>query len=97
MVARTALQGIGKHEVKLEKYLRDHLQSPADYVDSDTGARIIIDKTLDPSRPVAVIRQDHMIHAYHIEPEDLSHYITPRDGKDTAKWRTTKGGGGRSE
>ncbi|MDX3538621.1 DUF6531 domain-containing protein [Streptomyces sp. MB09-01] len=85
------LQGIGKDEVKLERYLRGHLQSPANYVDDATGARIIIDKSLDPSRPVAIIRQDNMIHAYHIEPEDLSNYITPRDGKDTAKWRTPKG------
>ncbi|MFD9030173.1 putative T7SS-secreted protein [Streptomyces sp. NPDC059567] len=84
------LEGIGGDEVKLEKYLRGHLQSPANYVDDATGARIIIDRSLDPSRPVAIIRQDHMIHAYHIDPEDLSNYITPRDGKDTAKWRTPK-------
>ncbi|MER5871809.1 hypothetical protein [Streptomyces sp. NPDC002044] len=76
--------------MKLEKYLRGHLQSPANYVDADSGARIIIDRTLDPNRPVAIIRQDHMIHAYHIDPEDLSNYITPRDGKDVAKWRTPK-------
>ncbi|MBT2479593.1 putative T7SS-secreted protein [Streptomyces sp. ISL-94] len=82
------LEGIGGDEVKLEKYLRGHLQSPANYVDAESGARIIIDRSLDPSRPVAIIRQDHMIHAYHIDPEDLSNYITPRDGKDTAKWRT---------
>ncbi|MFE4259258.1 putative T7SS-secreted protein [Streptomyces sp. NPDC056883] len=84
------LEGIGGDEVKLEKYLRGHLQSPANYVDAESGARIIIDRSLDPSRPVAIIRQDHMIHAYHIDPEDLSNYITPRDGKDVAKWRTPK-------
>ncbi|MBT2442130.1 RHS repeat protein [Streptomyces sp. ISL-36] len=84
------LEGIGGDEVKLEKYLRGHLQSPANYVDAESGARIIIDRSLDPSRPVAIIRQDHMIHAYHIDPEDLSNYITPRDGKDAAKWRTPK-------
>ncbi|MET9378761.1 putative T7SS-secreted protein [Streptomyces sp. NPDC002992] len=84
------LEGIGGDEVKLEKYLRGHLQSPANYVDDATGARIIIDRSLDPSRPVAIIRQDRMIHAYHIDPEDLSNYITPRDGKDQAKWRTPK-------
>ncbi|MFD4938409.1 putative T7SS-secreted protein [Streptomyces virginiae] len=84
------LKGINGDEVKLEKYLRGHLQSPANYVDDATGARIIIDRSLDPSRPVAIIRQDNMIHAYHIEPEDLSNYITPRDGKDQAKWRTPK-------
>ncbi|CAM5351664.1 hypothetical protein SAVIM338S_01222 [Streptomyces avidinii] len=84
------LEGIGGDEVKLEKYLRGHLQAPANYVDADSGARIVIDRSLDPSRPVAIIRQDHMIHAYHIDPEDLSNYITPRDGKDAAKWRTPK-------
>ncbi|MFD3777197.1 hypothetical protein [Streptomyces sp. NPDC058612] len=84
------LEGIGGDEVKLEKYLRGHLQSPANYVDAQSGARIIIDRGLDPSRPVAIIRQDNMIHAYHIDEADLSNYITLRDGKDVAKWRTPK-------
>ncbi|MEU7552533.1 putative T7SS-secreted protein [Streptomyces sp. NPDC044571] len=84
------LEGIGGDEAKLDKYLRSHLQGPANYVDAQSGARIIIDRSLDPSRPVAIIRQDHMIHAYHIDESDLSNYITPRDGKDAAKWRTPK-------
>ncbi|MDJ0383749.1 putative T7SS-secreted protein [Streptomyces sp. G-G2] len=84
------LSGIGADEAKLEKYLNGQLRAPANYVDDVSGARIIIDRGLrdGAGNPVVIIRQDHMIHAYHIEEKDLSNYITPRDGKDAAKWRT---------
>ncbi|MET9699295.1 putative T7SS-secreted protein [Streptomyces sp. NPDC006529] len=84
------LSGIAGDEAKLEKYLNRQLHAPANYVDDVSGARIIIDRGLRDAagNPVVIIRQDHMIHAYHIEEKDLSNYITPRDGKDAAKWRT---------
>ncbi|MFK0044978.1 putative T7SS-secreted protein [Streptomyces sp. NPDC090741] len=86
------LSGIGGDEAKLEKYLKGQLRAPASYVDDASGARIIIDRGLrdGDGNPVVIIRQDHMIHAYHIEEKDISNYITPRDGKDAAKWRTPK-------
>ncbi|MER7462941.1 hypothetical protein [Streptomyces sp. NPDC097981] len=61
-------------------------------MDDASGARIIIDRGLrdGDGNPVVIIRQDHMIHAYHVEEKDISNYITPRDGKDAAKWRTPK-------
>ncbi|MEU3776392.1 hypothetical protein AB0F11_24975 [Streptomyces sp. NPDC032472] len=78
--------------MKLEKYLLSQLRGPANYVDDASGARIIIDRSLRDAagNPVVVIRQDHMIHAYHVEEKDISNYITPRDGKDAAKWRTPR-------
>ncbi|MEU5024031.1 putative T7SS-secreted protein [Streptomyces milbemycinicus] len=85
------LHGIGKSEQGLEYYLESHLKTPANYIDTKSGAEIVIDRSIKDAEgnvlPVAVIRQDHMIHAYHVTESDIASYVTPRSPDVQPKWR----------
>ncbi|MGC5365332.1 putative T7SS-secreted protein [Streptomyces sp. DT24] len=85
------LEGIGDNDMALEYYLESHLQTPASFIDTHSAAEVVIDRSIKDASghvlPVAVIRRDTMIHAYHVTESYIDEVTRTQPGKAEPRWR----------